>query len=67
MAERSGARRGWSASPAWKGSSASTRWSPVRDEEGCTAEIQPGANGGAAHLRLRRCPVRALVDVTRAP
>lgn len=39
----------------------------VLTEDGYMAEIQPGTNGEPAHLRLCHCPVRALVDVTRAP
>ena len=39
----------------------------ILTEEGYMAEIQPGTNGAPARLRLCHCPVRELVDVTRAP
>jgi predicted ArsR family transcriptional regulator len=39
----------------------------ILTEEGYMAEIQPGTNGAPAQLRLCHCPVRELVEVTRAP
>lgn len=39
----------------------------ILTDEGYMAEIQPGTNGAPACLRLCHCPVRELVDVTRAP
>ena len=39
----------------------------ILTEEGYMAEIQPGTNGAPARLRLCHCPVRELVEVTRAP
>ncbi len=39
----------------------------ILTDEGYMAEIQDGVEGGLPRLRLRHCPVRELVDVTRAP
>lgn len=39
----------------------------ILTEEGYMAEIQPGTNGSPPRLRLCHCPVRELVDVSRAP
>lgn len=39
----------------------------ILTEEGYMADFQPGSDGAPARLRLYHCPVRELVDVTRAP
>ncbi|HSW29640.1 MAG TPA: winged helix-turn-helix transcriptional regulator [Longimicrobiales bacterium] len=39
----------------------------ILTEEGYMAEIQPGTNGAPARLRLCHCPMRELVEATRAP
>ena len=39
----------------------------ILTQEGYMAEIQPGTDSEPARLRLCHCPVRELVDVTRAP
>jgi len=39
----------------------------ILTEEGYMAEIADGADGQAPQLRLCHCPVRELVEVTRAP
>lgn len=39
----------------------------ILSDEGYMAEIVEGADGGAPRLRLCHCPVRELVEVTRAP
>lgn len=39
----------------------------ILTEEGYMAELRPGSNGAPPRLRLCHCPLRELVDVSRAP